>query len=382
MKNRLTNPLYLAILWIGMVLVRTFLKSIDNNYFIFSHSFKHAVDGLSLYAEYPKEYGDLFLYGIPFTAVIAPFAILPPLLGSMLWCLANVMLLFFAIKQLGLERWKFAFVILFCTNELFTSLIAQQYNIAVAGMIILSFALIEKKKDFWAALLIMFGTMTKLYGIVGLAFFFFSKRKWVLIGGLLFWGIFLFLLPMIYSSPEYVMNSYREWAEILLYKNSMNAFCDYTNISFLGMVRKISQAAQYSDLWLIIPGLILFATPYLRINQYQYNRFRLHFLSSVLLFMTLFSTGTENWGYIGCIAGVGIWYVNTPTKNKTPILNNILLIFCFILTSLSPTDIFPTSVYRSLVVPYALKALPCTLIWFKIIWEQLTQDFSPEANPQ
>ena len=70
------NPIVLAILWLG-VAVRGFWVSwaegLANNYLIFSRSFFHALEQTSLYVEYPKEYFDLFLYGIPFTLLIAPF---------------------------------------------------------------------------------------------------------------------------------------------------------------------------------------------------------------------------------------------------------------------------------------------------------------------
>jgi predicted lysophospholipase L1 biosynthesis ABC-type transport system permease subunit len=47
----------------------------------------------------------------------------------------------------------------------------------MTAIIILSFVFIRNGKDFWAALLIIAGTYIKLYGIVGLAFFFFSDNK-------------------------------------------------------------------------------------------------------------------------------------------------------------------------------------------------------------
>ena len=36
----------------------------------------------------------------------------------------------------------------------------------------------------------------------------------------------------------------------------LNMFADPQNISLLGVVRKISRNPDYSDMWLIIPGLI------------------------------------------------------------------------------------------------------------------------------
>ena len=43
-----------------------------------------------------------------------------------------------------------------------------------------------------------------------------------------------------------------------------------------------------------------------------------------------------------------------------------LLIFAFILTSLSPTDLFPRFIRNEVIVPYALKVLPCIVIWLRI----------------
>ena len=53
-----------------------------------------------------------------------------------------------------------------------------------------------------------------------------------------------------------------------------------------------------------------------------------------------------------------------------------LLIFAFILTSMSPSDLFPAFLYRPYVQLYALKALPCVLIWFKLIYEMMTRDYA------
>ena len=59
-------------------------------------------------------------------------------------------------------------------------------------------------------------------GVVGLAFFLFSKRKLYFLWGILFWGLVLFVVPMFYSSPQYVFDSYKEWVSILLVKDDVN----------------------------------------------------------------------------------------------------------------------------------------------------------------
>lgn len=377
-KRYIQNPVFLFILWMGVALVCSLMlipKETYSNYITFSQAFWHTISSLPLYIYYPEEQRDLFLYGISFTTLISPFALLPRPVGMVLWCLANCGFLYWAIRKLDLKKWQFAIIILVSVNDVFTSILAQQYSIGITAMIIFSYVLIEKEKDFWAALMIVLGTMTKLYGVVGLAFFLFSKHKIKLIIGLLFWTVVVFLLPMLYASPEYVVHSYKEWFDVLIYKNELNQFKINQNISLLGMLHRIT-GASFSDLWIIIPGMLLFALPYLRIRQYQNESFRFLFLSSALLFMVLFSTGTETYGYLTAMVAVGIWYVKTPTQLTTPRLNLFLLIFCILLTSLSTTDLFPRFIRMDYVKPYALKALPCTLIWLKIVWEQLTQNFA------
>mgnify|MGYP006975070001 FL=1 len=86
--------------------------------------------------------------------------------------------------------------------------------------------------------------------------------------------------PMILSGPDYIMSQYTGWFEDLSGKNSEDLFALMQNISFLGMVRKISGSVSYSDIYLIIGGLIVFGLPYLRISQYKYEAFRKTLLAS------------------------------------------------------------------------------------------------------
>lgn len=123
----------------------------------------------------------------------------------------------------------------------------------------------------------------------------------------------------------------------LIRKNSENLFALMQNISFLGMVRKISGSVSYSDIYLIIGGLLLFGLPYLRISQYKYEAFRKTLLASVLMFVVLFSTGSESSTYIIAFIGVAIWYTAVPWKRST--LDIVLMVFAFILTSMSPSDL-------------------------------------------
>ena len=50
-------------------------------------------------------------------------------------------------------------------------------------------------------------------------------------------------------------------------------------------------------------------------------------------------------------------------------------VFAFILTSLSPSDLFPRYIRVNYVQHYSLKALPCVIVWFVIIYQMLIVDF-------
>ena len=380
-KPFFTNPRTLFGLWTLLAVVAGLTKMAPhrhNNFLIFRGVFWHTIQKLSLYDFYPTEYNDHNHYGPVFSLVIAPFAVVPDAIGLLFWLVVLALSMYYAVRRLPLEEGRQIFLYWFCAHELLTALQMQQFNIAIAAIIIGSFAAIEKGKEVTAAFLIVLGTFVKLYGVVGLAFFFFVKRKPRFILALIGWSVVCFVAPMLISSPEYVIGQYVEWYERLAAKNGENTFSLMQNISLLGMIRKISGSASYSDLLVILPGLALFGLPYLRFGQYRHLAFRYAILSSVLLFVVLFSTGSESSTYIIPFAGIALWYATSPWKRSG--WDVALLVFAFVLSSLSPSDLFPRSLREAYVLPYALKALPPTLIWLRLSYELLTRDYAPSKT--
>ena len=381
-KEILAKPFFrdfrtLAGLWLLLGVLAAVMKMHShNNFLVFRGSFWHAWQGLPLYAEYPQEYWDINHYGPLFSLVIAPFAVVPEWLGLLMWCIALSLGLYVAVRRSLLTSGQQLFVLWFCAHELLTALYMQQFNIAIAAIIVGAFFLIEKERDATAAFLIVLGTLVKIYGIVGLAFFF-SKHKVRFVAALAVWSAVMFVAPMVLSSPDYVVGQYQAWMVDLASKNSENAEALMQNISLLGMTHRVT-GLEFSDLWLIVPGLVMFGIPYLRINQYQNVAFRQTLLASVLMFTVLFSTGSESSGYIIALVGVVVWYTAAPwQRNRWDVA---LMIFVFVLTSLSPSDLFPAYLRKEWVQPYALKALPVTIVWFKLCYEMWTRDYSPIEN--
>ena len=384
LKKLFYNERFTAILWAGLALA-TILQNVVirgkyNNYLIFEGVFNHTLKQLPLFVPYPEEYGDMNHYVVFFSAIIAPFALLPSGLGCALWILANVAFLYWAIRQLPLSKGVLIGILLIAAHDMYTAAAMQQFNISVIALLVAAFVFVEKGKSHWATLFIVIGTLTKLYGIVGLAFFFFAKDKKRFIGSALLWLGLLFCLPMLYSSPEYVLSQYHDWYISLSQKNGENmdtSHYNLQNLSFLGFLQRIG--IYNNNLVVIAIALLLFALPYLRIAQYKHLRFRLMFLASVSMFLCLFSTGTENSTYVVAYVGIGIWFMTTPNRNNT--LKIILLVLAF-LASLSPTDLFKP-LKEPYIIRYSLRAVPVMLIWLTLIWEMCSLDYGKEdTNPK
>ncbi|UKT64191.1 glycosyltransferase family 87 protein [Pedobacter mucosus] len=364
--------IYLYIVLAVIAGLKQYLHHSFNNYLIYKYVYWNTTDLQNLYSNY-SAYLDSNHYGPVFSIVILPFALLPDGLGMVLWNVANVSILLWGIFSLPLDSKKTIIIAWICAHETLTALFSFQFNIALTGLMLLSFSYLIKKKEIQSALFIALGTLIKLYGIVGLAFFFFSKNKLKFILGGIGSFIILFALPMAISSPAFILHSYVDWYESLAHKNAINAsLTSFQDISVMGMVRRISGNVKISNEPFLIAGLLLFALPYLRVNQFKNLGFRLMLLSSTLIFTVIFSSGSESPTYIIAFAGVAIWFMIQPTLKNNWIIG--LFIFAFTLTSLSPTDIFPRPV-KEFVRLYSLKALPCVIIWLTIIYQMMKEDF-------
>jgi hypothetical protein len=306
-----------------------------------------------------------------------PFALLPDVVGMSLWNLANAAFLLFAVYKLPLTNIQKSLILLICAHEFLTSALSFQFNPSISAIVILSYVFIDKKQDFWAAMLIVFGTFIKLYGIVGLAFFFFSANKIKFMLSMLFWAAVFFVLPMLISSPGFIVNSYIDWYERLIVKNNENIYLsNMQDISLMGMIRKLTANPNLPNLPFILGGMLLMGLCYLRISMYKVEKFRLLLLSSVLIFTVIFSTASESPTYIIAFMGFALWFALILKPNYAHIF---LLVLTLLLSSFSPSDIFPAYLRENFVKPYALKALPLVLVWLCIMYEMLKMKM-PQTN--
>lgn len=370
------SPRLLFPLWTLVALLASLAKlklARHNNFTIFRSSWLHFAQQAPLYQEYPKEYHDLYLYGPVFAVLIAPLSFLPEPVSYLAWQMLLSTMLFVAIAYLPISLERKLFVGAFTLNEMVTGLMMQQWNVGIVALIILAFAFTERGKEHWATLCIALGLLTKLYGVVGLAFFPFARNKWRFVWSFALWMLILLALPLLLGGKDYASGQYQAWAEVLSYKNQINLFAGEQNISLLGIVRKWSGCAGYSDLIPIGLGLLLYGLPFLRFEQYSSAEFRQSILASTLLFVVLFSTGSESSSYVIAFPAIALYYA--PRLGRLTKMDIFLLLGAFVLSSLSPTDIFPRAIRVNYVIPYALKALFPSIIWFRMTYDLWRRDY-------
>ncbi len=377
-KNFFYNDKVATSLWFGLaiigIIVEVYHKGTGGNYALFKGVYQHTINQTNLFVHYP-EYEDINHYGPFFSLIILPFYYLPDKVGIVLWVIFNAAFLFYAIRKLPVLREYQNAILVFSSHELMLTSEWQQTNPMVIACIILGFVAINKNKELWAAFFFLFATFIKLYGIVGFAFFFFSKNKLKLIGWSIVWSIVFFVAPMLLSSYNFIVQTYFDWYNELVFKANKNVRMDinndYQDISVMGMVRRIFKFQDFKNIWITAPAMLLFVRNYFDWKHFADLRFRLYMLCLVLLMTVIFTTSAESPTYIIAFPAVCIWYVLQPKEKwVTP-----FFVFALLLTSFSYSDIFTPYVREHIVRPYSLKALPCFIMWCIIIYQIIKKQF-------
>lgn len=336
-----------------------------NFYVMYEFSFYHLIENKNLYPLYPKEYEDVFLYSPTFAVLMAPFAIFPTWLGIILWNLFNTLILFFSIQYLSISNEKKVLIWWFGLHEALTALQRTQPNVMITGLIIFTFVFFERKQIFWATCMIVFGFYIKIYGILGAALFLLYRNKLKFSVYFIFWVLFFGILPLVFISYQQLIYLYQEWYKALVLETKVDTALDVSLLSFVQV-----NIYPIADKYLILLGIAIFCTAYLRIHLYDEFRFRLVYLANILLWLILFSPASESSTYVIAVYGVAIWYIASDSSNNFKVF---LMVFVFILTSLSPSDLFPAFVRNEYVKPLVLKALPCILVWIYVMYDLLIE---------
>ena len=209
-----------------------------------------------------------------------------------------------------------------------------------------------------ASLAIVLTIYIKIFGLVSLALFLFYPDKLKAVFYTLGWILIMAILPLLVVPWYQLVYLYQSWIDLIQYDHSIS-----WGLSFAGWLH--SWIPFQSKNVILVFGIVLFCLPFIKYKFFNELKFRLLYLASILIWIVIFNHKAESPTYIIAITGVAIWFASQKIKAG----NIVLMVFAFIFTVLSPTDLFPDSIRENFINRYDLNVLPCILIWLNITFD-------------
>jgi hypothetical protein len=333
-----------------------------NNFRIFKFSFYHLIQNRDIYQLFPDDHWDLYKYSPAFALSFGLLSWMPDVIGLVLWNLINSLCLFAGVRMLpGLDDEKKSFILLFCLLEMLLSIQNTQSNGLMAGLIVLAFALAERRQYLLSTLCVVFSFYIKIYGALAFVIYLFYPDKLRAFGWSLFWMAFFALIPLTVVSGSQLLFLYKSWWSLLIGDRSAS-----TGVSVMGIMVSWFHWPGAKNI-VNIGGVLLFLIPLIYLRRYKDLYFRLLYLASILIWMVIFNHKAESPTFIIVMSGIGIWYWSQPS---TP-FNRTLLILSFLGITMSVSDLVPAPVRNELIRPYGIKAVMAIVVWIRIVYEQL-----------
>lgn len=363
--------LFIYVLAGFVIALQHYLHGSYNNYKIFKASTAHLLARQNLHVEYPNEYFDLFLYHPTFAVLFAPFAWMPMWVGMCVWNIFSALTVFYAIKFLPISAKQKNFMWWFIFVELMTALHNLQTNPLIAALIVWTFVNLENQKTVATGFVSSLGFFIKGYGGISAALLPFYRKDFFknVFVYILFFGI-LAILPAFVVGFDQLPRLYSEWQTLLVEDHKVNY-----GVSIIGLICTLITTS-IPIIYIQLVGLIclgLFLAYGFFLVKNQDVTLRISVVAYLMMWVILFNHAAESNTHVISIVGVAFWYLISP-KNK---LTKALVIFVFILTILSPTDVFPKFIRDKYVIPYNLKALPVLLVWLHLQYLVFTQKYQP-----
>ncbi|MBS1669054.1 MAG: DUF2029 domain-containing protein [Bacteroidetes bacterium] len=338
--NKFLRYLFTIKFWIILHLILTLFYWIQvgiitdnyNNFLIFRGSFFHLIDHKGLYAPYPNEYVDLYLYSPVFAFLMAAFAWIPVKVGLLTWLYLSVVVLLSALQKLSLKKEHLLFILILLIFDLGNNLQLAQANIIVLGGMIWCFYFLEEGHNLKFAILCSLLFWVKVYpAIMILMVFIYDKSLRTIAWFLLFlflWG----LLPLTLIGPHELVSVLSDWFYIL---SGSSILEQYSIMGFFRTQLKLN----FPELYFVLGGMIFFAVCLyllmIKKGNLNYEQ-RISIFSFVLIWVVVFNRAAESASYLLVSTGIYIW---TGFHRQR---NSVLVIFLlyFLLTTLLPSDIF------------------------------------------
>ena len=338
------------------------MRQRNMNYLVFTDSTLDFWNGISPYTQdFVNNHGRYFLYTPVFSVLYYPIAILPRWSGPFVWNLCNYSLFTLSVftlpKQYDIYKIKiFLFLLLILEQSVFPF----QYNIVVAYIFLFSFTLLEKEHGFWAVLLIMVSTTTKVYGIVELLLLLCYKKPFRHLAYAFLLGVMLLMLPALKVGFDGLFACYENWWNMLTIHQDDTYFASLLYAYPLRYVLHFYRIIQLLTMGAVI---VLFFCKY---DKWHEFRFRAVTLGVLMGWIIVFGDSSETHTYLIALSGYMLWYY---LQKQHTLFDRCLYWLLIVFFGIIPIDVFvPASVHRFVNDTLYIDVYLYTLTWGKMFW--------------
>ncbi len=333
------------------------------NFEIFRAASRHLVTGEDLYARYPDELQDQFKYSPFFALLFAPFAWLPWPVALFLWSALNALVLFVAVERLLPPRAAMV-ALAALLPEVLRAMQNAQSNALVAGLIILAFVAVERRRAWRAALAVALGASVKIFPLAALSFAI-ARGRAIRTGlATATVGVGMLLLPLLVTPPATLVAQYRSWRAIESSDTGERWF------SVMELVHRAT-GTDWPNWPVQLAGtLVLLAPLALRRARWEDPAFRLRYLCSLLLYVVLFNHQAERASFVIAFAGIAIWFASEPRTVWRTASFGVAFLTIPLMSTLIPVP----AVLRSQTAMLLRLAVPTLVVWLQIQRDLWTGD--------
>ena len=347
----------------------------NTNYFDYYDSTMMFWSGLSPYTmEYAQNHYIYFLYTPVFSTLFMPIFALPWWLGPFVWNILNYGLFVLAVWTLPAafapHRLKiFGFVL----SVVLQSVFCYQYNLVVCYLAILAFNLLERNRPFWAVLLIMLSTTTKIYGAAELLLLFCYPKVWRNFGYAALCGIGFLLLPALNPALDSIRDLYASQFEMIA---SHHSDSDFIGILFARGLKWLL-LPNYRIVQFVVVALIcgLF---FLRHTRWNSLLFRTQMLAVLMGFIILFSDSPETHTYVIALTPYAMAFFLMPRRT---VFDWVLFWLLFVNFCILPTDVLcPAWLHIYIHRTFWLDVYCMFIAWTIMFWRAAGPAFTDGEN--
>lgn len=329
-----------------------------SNYQVFKYAHFHLLSDQDLYSDHLPEHCFTFKYSPAFALFFGLFAYLPDWLGLVLWMLVSGVVTFFALRALpGVAPPKQLLFLLLIGFEWFGSVQGQQTNALIAMLLLLEFSLLERDKPLPATLLIVVTGFIKIFGFGAILLFLFYPQKLRLALYSLGWAVLLTALPLLVVSPDELIGIYQSW-----YNQVLGDYSDFKGMSLYSLIEVLSGWNPPKQLF-IVTSLLIMVAPLVQVQKWKELWFRELVLAAILIWVVIFNHKAESQTYVIAMVGIACWYFALQRRWW----DVALLLIAFAMISILFSDLVPRWIRNDIGFGYHLKALPCAVLWVRVV---------------